>query len=346
VRASRRIDGTDKIDGIDGIDAVVWPALDQLDLAITDGSQVAIKPSFMLGYHRDDTSNIVSPDMVDTVARWARARGADDVAVVEARTLYDNFYGGRSVHEVATYFGFDADSYDVVDAAADHADVSFERGLSQHTMSRVWLEADVRIVIGKLRGDPTEVAHICLDTMQGLGNPCDTTLHIDREIDFRTAVMMTLDIAPPDVAIVDGWGECADGPLGVMGCDHPVVVDRVWVSRNIVAVDAAVVADLGHDPRQVLILRRAQDWFGVDIGADPDEVEAVTAAFRRPRHSMVARFVCATAYPMYLLFSGRGRWFGPQFDTDAFPELRRANPLIRLVRRSAQLAFGIRPPSR
>jgi uncharacterized protein (DUF362 family) len=330
----------------EGVDAVVWPMLDQLGVMIAPDATVAIKTTFMLGYHRNDTANVVSPDVLDSVARWARAHGAGDVVVLEAPTLYDNHYGGRSVQEVATYFGYDSPSYTIVDAGADHADVSFERGLSQHTMCRRWLDAELRIVIAKLRGDPTEVAHICLDTMQGLGNPCDTTLHLDREIDFRTAVMMTLDVAPPDVSIVDGWGACADGPLGVMGCDRPAVVDRLWASRSIVAVDAAVVADLGERPEDVLILRRARDWFGVDIRADPMSVEPVTSTYRRPRHSLLGRFVCATAYPMYLMFSGRGRWFGPEFDSAAFPELRPANPMIRLVRRSAQLAFGLRPPSR
>jgi uncharacterized protein (DUF362 family) len=328
-----------------GVDAILWPMLNHLGVEVPLGAKVAVKASFTLGYHRLDTSNITSPEVVDSVARYVRSRGAELVTVSDSTMLYDHFYANRSVRSIAQYFGFVSDSYDVVDVADDQVSTDFERGLAQRTISKHWLEADLRIVIGKLRGDPTEVAHLCLDSMQGMGNATDTVLHLDREIDFRTAVMMTLDAAPPDLSIVDGWGLCGDGPLGVMGCHRPVRVDRLWASRSIVAVDAAVVADLGEDPSSVVILKRARDWFGVDLNVDPATVQPVTSAYRRPKHSLYGRFICATAYPMYILFSGRGSLFVPQFDEQAFPELKRAKLPVRAVRRAAQLAFGLRPPS-
>jgi uncharacterized protein (DUF362 family) len=326
------------------VDEVLWPMLDQLDIPSPVG-KVAIKASFTLGYHRADMSNINSPEALDSLCRYLWSRGASDIVVSDAGMLYDNFFANRSVRELAQYFGFTSGSYRVVDVADDQVEVPFDRGLAQHTISAHWKAADFRVVVAKLRGDPTEVAHLCLDSMQGMGQRTDTAVHIDREIEFRTAVMMTLDVAPPDLSIVDGWGLCGDGPLGLMGCNRPVVVDRFWASRSIVAVDAAVVADLGEDPNAVVILRRARDWFGVDLTVDPDHIAPVTDAFRRPKHSLYGRFICFTAYPMYLLFSGRGRWFVPAFDPIAFPEFRRASLPVRMVRRSAQLAFGLRPPA-
>ena len=62
--------------------------------------------------------------------------------------------------------------------------------------------------------------------------------------------MMLLDVAPPDFAVVDAWAPVADGPFGVMGCRHPAEVRHVYAGADALAVDEAVLADLGvADPR-------------------------------------------------------------------------------------------------
>jgi uncharacterized protein (DUF362 family) len=331
----------------DHVDATLWPVLDdqQFSSLIAPGKSVVIKGAFMLGYHRDDLSNVGSPEVIDSVVRYARKHGATDVALIEAPTIYDRYYANRSVAQVAEYFGFSSPNYRIVDASVDQVPVVFSRGLSQQTMSETWMNASVRVVVSKLRGDPTEVAHLSLSTMQGMGSRTDTLIHIDREIDFRTAVMMTLDLAPPDFAIVDAWGHCGDGPLGVMGCRKPVMLNQFWASRNIAALDASVIADIGEDPRAAIIMRRARDWFGVDISADPLTVRPIDPSYRRRRATLFGKFVCLTAYPMYMFGSGKGVLFVPQMDESAFPPVGTTNIGTRTVRKAAQIAFGIRPGS-
>ncbi len=328
------------------VDDVLWPMLDQLKMRedVQLGGSVVIKAAFMLGYHRGDMSNVGSPEAIDSIARYARKHGATDVAVIEAPTIYDRYYANRSVLEVAKYFGFVSPNYRVVDASADQVPVEFDRGLSQQSLSKTWLDASTRIVVSKLRGDPTEIAHLSLSTMQGMGSRADTLIHIEREIDFRTAVMMTLDLAPPDIGIVDAWGACADGPLGVMGCRKPADLRRFWASRNIAVLDASVIADIGEDPRTSIILRRARDWFGVDISPDA-ETRPVDRSYRRRRANLFGRFVCATAYPMYMFGSGKGVLFVPQMDESAFPQIGKQNVPTKAVRKVAQVVFGLRPPS-
>jgi Domain of unknown function (DUF362) len=235
-RPDRRVIRNASDTGDTDIDSVLWPMLDELhldDAVRADPSgPVVIKGAFMLGYHHQDRSNVGSPDVIDSVARYVRRQGATDVVLIETPTIYDRYYANRSVHEVANYFGFTSPNYRIADASADQIPFAFDRGLAQQTVSAAWLNASVRLVVGKLRGDPTEVAHLCLSTMQGMGSRTDSVIHIDREIDFRTAVMMVLDVAPPDFGIIEGWGECADGPLGVMGCRRPVTLNRLWASRN------------------------------------------------------------------------------------------------------------------
>ncbi len=67
--------------------------------------RVAIKPSFMLGYNTRDRSNLTDPELLVDLADHLHSLGCSDVAVVEAPNIYDQFYAGRSVGEVARYFG-------------------------------------------------------------------------------------------------------------------------------------------------------------------------------------------------------------------------------------------------
>ncbi len=62
----------------------------------------AIRVSFMLGYDRADRSNVNDPELVEGVARYLRRHGVDDVAVLEAPTVYDTLFAHRSVAEVGT----------------------------------------------------------------------------------------------------------------------------------------------------------------------------------------------------------------------------------------------------
>ena len=119
----------------------------------------AIRASFMLGYDRRDRSNINDPELVDALARYLRRHGAADVAVLESPTVYGNLFAHRSVAEVAYYFGFTSPAYRIVDIGEDLRACTFDRGFVQNSISGTWLDSDLRIVLPKLRTDPTEFAH-------------------------------------------------------------------------------------------------------------------------------------------------------------------------------------------
>jgi len=92
---------------------------------------VAIKPTFMLGYDRRDTSMITDPALVEALAQFLRTLGCGDVAVIEARNIYDQFYNNRSVRAVAEYFGFNSPQYRLVDGSDDQVPHSYFRGMAQ-----------------------------------------------------------------------------------------------------------------------------------------------------------------------------------------------------------------------
>jgi hypothetical protein len=93
------------------------------------------------------------------------------------------------------------------------------------------------------------------------------------------------------------------------------------------------------------MLRSALYWFGA-----PSEPEAVhgdvgpIAGFRPPYHNGVSTMLSMAAYPVYVYGSGGGALFVPEMDEAAFPPVTKPSAPVRLVRRAAQLAFGLRPP--
>ncbi len=329
--------------------SVVRECLDAAGLAVAvDGKKsVAMRVSFMLGYDRRARANINDPELVEIVARYLRDHGVDDVAVLEAPTIYGSYFAHRSVHEVAEYFGFTSDAYRVVDISQDMRPCVFERGFVQQAVSGTWLDADMRIVMSKLRTDPTEYAHLSLSTLEGSTGPIDDTFYTGRQVDFRSATMMLLDVAPPDFAIVDGWAPVADGPFGVMGCADPADVRCVYAGADALAVDTTVLADMGvADPRRAPIVRRAMHWFGLALPAvDVDGFRPDLARQLRGAHgSRTLRALGTASYPIYMALSKRGELFVPAMDTAAFPPMLAPGLPTRTVRRAAQVAFGLGVP--
>jgi Domain of unknown function (DUF362) len=331
--------------------AVLEACLDRAGLAeLAAGARTAaIRVSFMLGYDRADRSNINDPELVDLLARYLRRHGVADVAVLEAPTVYDTLFGNRSVASVARYFGFGAPSYRIVDIGQDLEACRFDRGFVQKTISGTWLASDLRIVMPKLRTDPTEFAHLSLSTLEGSTGAIDATFYAGRHTDFRSATMMLLDVAPPDFAVVDAWAPVADGPFGVMGCRRPADVRHVYAGRDALAVDEAVLADLGvADPRRAPIVAQAYHWFGLE--PTPVTVDGprppLGRQLRGAHSSALLRGLGTISYPIYMYLSNRGELFVPDMDTAAFPPLRRCGTATRSVRWLSQRAFGLRAPAR
>jgi hypothetical protein len=317
-------------------------------LRAATGRTVAIRTSFMLGYDRRDPTTVVDRGSLRTLAAYCREQGAEQVWVLDGPTAYDRFFANRSVAEVARYFGYDrdADVYEVMDIGADQRPLTFDRGVVSWTLSEAWSTADVRLVLAPFRTDPTEGAHLCLCTLEGTAGRVDAAVHTDRTVDFRTTTMMAIDVAPAHGGVIDAWGPVAVGFLGVMGCDRPAFPRRIYASRDIVALDRAVLADIGSpDPRGGPIVRLAEQWRG--LSDDPVIRDGELGPFgpdvRTPWRNPVTWAAARLAQDVYEHLSGRGRLFVPAMDTEAFPPLGPVDPLTRVVREAAQQVFGLHP---
>lgn len=305
---------------------------------------VALKTTFMLVVDRSDPSPGVSMGVLRAVIDWLRAHGAT-TSVIDARNYYDEFRAHRTVAEVAEYLAFDEP---VVDAQTDQVAHEYARGMGLDTVSRTWRDADLRLLVGKLRSHPTATALLSLESAEGLGAPVGAHLFGDRRGDRETAALMTLDALPPHAALLDAWEHVPDGLMGVLGSERPLHPRRIYGSRDAVALDAVASAHIQVDPnREGALLAHAFDWFG-----DPrsrlrvDGPDAPIHGFRLPDRSAITSLLSALALPVFTHASRRGELFLPEFDEDAFPPLADESVFVRGIRAAIRKVVADDGPDR
>lgn len=308
--------------------------------------RIAVKPTFMLGYHRKDLSSITDPALLDELGRYLKDAGCCEVAIVEARNIYDHFYQNRSVHDVARYFDIRSEFFRIVDATEEQVPCAYSRGLGQYTVSRTWSEADFRISFGKLRSHPVELVHLTLGNLEGLGARCDQFFFVERQAQRDTATMMLLDECPPHFALLDGYDYAPDGLMGMLGCPRPKTPMRLYAGNDPIAVDLVAARHLGlNDPKQSGTLREACHWFGDSTRKiEVIGVDEPVAGWRGPYHNEWETLLSLLAYPVYEFASDRGAVFVPEMDEEAFPPITPESPLLHLRRRSLQAFLGLRHP--
>lgn len=297
--------------------------------------RVAVKADFMLGYSRSDPSTVVDPELVEELALALREAGVADVAVVEARNLYDHFFANRGVAEVAAYFGYASDAYRVVDLSLEQERHDFRRGMALESVGRTWRDADVRVSFAKLKTDPSEQFSLTLKNLCNVTEQRGEFLFRDRHADLHATLMELLYEFPASFGVVDGYMSAADGMMGMMACPRPPRPMRVYAGAELFAVDRVAARHIGvPDPRVSPTYREGSYWFD-DWAREVavDGVDAPVAGWRTARRGLYERALGALARPVYEYASGRGSLFLPRMDPKAFPPLDRrpATDLARAV---------------
>jgi len=307
---------------------------------------VAVKVSFMLGYHHADRSSMTDPELLEELAIFLRECGCGDIAVGEGRNLYDKFYANRSVAEVAAYFKITSPHYRVVDFTDEQQPHIYARGFGHSTVAKTWREADFRITFGKMRSHPVEIAYLSLGNMEGVGTRCDEFLFPERQAHRETAIMMLLSDFPPDFALVDAFENAADGIVGMLGSHRPLHPRRFYAGADALAVDIVAGAQTRlAQPAKSNFLRAAMHWFG-----DPSQRTRIVGStepirgWRSPYHNEISSLLSLVAYPVYQFGSGRGSLFLPDMDEKVFPPVYRANLATRCCRSGLRWLLGFRRP--
>ena len=308
--------------------------------------RIAVKPTFMLGYHRKDISPLTDPELVDDLAAYLRELGCSDIALVEGRNIYDHFFRNRTVADVADYFGFRSEDYRIVDTEVDQVQHQYSRGMAQYTIAQTWRDADFRISFPKLRSHPIEMALVCVGNIEWVGGRCDEYLFLERQADRATAVMMLLNDFPPHFGIVDAFENVPDGLVGVMGCRNPIHPLRFYAGPDALAVDTVALRHIGVEQfESSSLLRSTAQWFGgatnpIEVVGENTPIEN----WRGPYHNELRSLLSIMAYPVYVMGSGRGSLFVPEMDQPAFPLIGPEGVLLKTTRRAIRWLLGLNVP--
>jgi uncharacterized protein (DUF362 family) len=308
--------------------------------------RVAVKATFMIGYHHKDRSPITDPELIAILAERLRELRVAFVSVIESPTIYDRFYRNRSVHEVARYFGIESPNFRVVDSSEDQVAHHYPRGMAQYSVSGAWKEADYRISFAKMRSNPVDVATLSVANLEGLGPRHDQYFFAERQAQRDTATMMLMAEFPMHLALVDAYDSASDGLLGMMGGPRPKVPRRIYASGDAVALDRVALRHMGiADPERSRLIRAARHWFGEPPGlVEVIGTDEPIAGWKGPFVSEWSTLLSLLAYPVYQFGSGRGSLFVPEMDEEAFPPVTPPGVLLRLGRRAIQASFGLKHP--
>jgi uncharacterized protein (DUF362 family) len=307
---------------------------------------IAIKPTFMLGYHQKDLSPVTDVELLKDLASFLREVGCREIVVVEGRNIYDQFFRNRSVRDVAKYFGIESPLYRLADTAEEQVEHNYRRGMAQYTIARSWRDAHFRISFPKIRSHPIEMALLSVGNVEWVGGRCDEYLFLERQADRATAVMMLLDEFPPHFAILDGFENAPDGLVGVMGCRTPKHLQRFFAGADALAVDTVALRQLGvAEAQESSILRSAGHWFGrassnIQVIGEDTSIND----WRGPYSNELRALLSVMAYPVYVLGSGRGELFVPEMDQQAFPPIMREGLFLKLRRRAVRRLLGLHSP--
>jgi hypothetical protein len=322
--------------------------------------RVIVKACFMLGYDRRDPSPQTDPALIREMVDFFRGQGVvADVAVAESRNLYDHFFAGRSVREVAAYFGLNPEEggflrngteavpYRLVDLSEEQRPHEYRRGMGQTTVAASWRDADFRVTFGKVRSHPTESALLALSNTEAVGGRTDQFLFAERQADRSTALMMILDDFPPHFAVLDCFADVPDGVVGMMGCPRPRQPRRFYAGADVLAVDCVAGRHLGwRSPDESPLVAAAGHWFG----GWPEGVTVVgcdepVAGWRGPYDNEWRSLLALLAMPTYVWGSGRGSLFVPEMDPEAFPAAKDTGRVCRGLRCTIRALLGLRPPA-
>lgn len=262
IRGENKLAALDRVLEETSFDGLVETKLTSSGKARPDFS-IVIKPNFMFAYNKRDRSTFTDPELVHHIVNHLRARGFENIKVVEAQSTYGEYFTKRSVHEVASYLGYDgAAGYEVVDMTLD-ADEKRNLGdhLGEHPVSRSWREADFRISFAKNKTHAYAYYTLTLKNIYGalpLANKFKE-YHCNRGI-YGTTIEY-LSAFPVDYGLVDAFLS-ADGPFGIFADPDPNETKTIIGGSDLVAVDWVAASKMGIDPMISPYMKLAVQAFG------------------------------------------------------------------------------------
>jgi uncharacterized protein (DUF362 family) len=227
----------------------------------------------------------------------------------------------RSVAALADLLGYcyetaNGNAYEILDLsdeliAADFEDSSPLRG---GQLARPWLEADLRIVVGKLRTDQCETFAFSASTLLCALPLVDKDYYYRLHMELGSALASLLRRTPVSFSIIDA----CDPAHGSGGRQAPMRANThaIICGRDLLAVDCAAAGKIDVDYAQSPLLKRMIEVCGLPNLADIRGPRRRFVDFKVPSPQLVASSQARDRSPFF------ARLLAPwlqQIDTDLFP---------------------------
>lgn len=226
-----------------------------------DDFLIAIKPNIMMFYSKKDMSVITEPALVEHLINKIVERGFTNIAVVESRNVYGNWFRNRRVENVAIHAGYNPTNYSIVDLTEDAVSHTYKGSLGKYLAGKTWRDADFRISFAKNKTHFSCYFTLTIKNIYGTTPEQNKFLkyHKDREVD-RVTIEMIKEF-PVHFGIIDGiWS--SDGVLGIKADYTPKNTKTMIAGSNLMAVDIVGGQKMGLDPMKSSFVKLATETFG------------------------------------------------------------------------------------
>jgi uncharacterized protein (DUF362 family) len=216
-----------------------------------DALRILIKPE-LAGY-TEASPLATEPRLVETLIDLLHNRGYGNVAIAGTTDSDALWAENRDVYALSDLLGYRfatprGRAYDIVDLADAWDDGVFPLGSALHGtgLSRVWIDADIRIVFAKNRTDEEAGYALALETLIGVLPFADKTTHYRRRRHPGDVVAALLAVAPVDFVLIDAITS-AHG-AGGRRSPEPIDTGTLIAASDIVLADYIGALKMGIDP--------------------------------------------------------------------------------------------------
>jgi uncharacterized protein (DUF362 family) len=224
---------------------------------------IAIKPNIMTASVYEDPSPVYTdPKLVEYVIKQLIQEGYTNIAVVEARNVYQYSYQGRTVKAVAQLAGFSSEGYRVVDLSEEQEPYNYGSVLGHHYVGRTWRDADYRISFAKNKSHWQCYYTGCLKNIYGCLPAWDKMkVYHGKGKEFYECCILILDHFPVHFGFLDAWVS-GDGFSGHVRDANPNHTRSIFASENIMALDWVMGEKMNIDPALNYVIQEAMHRWG------------------------------------------------------------------------------------
>ncbi len=224
---------------------------------------IAIKPNIMTASVYEDPSPVYTdPGLVEYLVKQLREAGYSNLAVVEARNVYEYSYQGRDVKSVAGMAGYNSGGYRIEDLGDQQEPHDYGGVLGRHMVGRTWRDADYRISFAKNKSHWQCFYTGCLKNIYGCLPAWDKMKHYHgKGKEFYECCILMLDSFPVHFGFLDAWVS-GDGFSGHVRDSNPNHTKSIFAGENILALDWVMGEKMNLNPALNYVVQEAMHRWG------------------------------------------------------------------------------------